>query len=145
MTLNAYEYHVFLDFHEVQDDEWGSYRHLYEYLGGGGVPDVREALRELVLQPVLNPFREIANPGYFNYLTAKRIKDAKQTTPPALLDEAAQKMSRLLDGASQLTGFTTGRDTRAGRAARHAERRAFAFRAGGALPRARLERLTRRP
>ncbi len=102
LALNAYEYHVFLDFRAVRDDEWGSYRKLYEYLNGRGVPDVREALRELTLQPVLGPLRELFNPGYFNYLAQQRLTSAGQVLPEHLLPEAQGKLGALLHGINDL-------------------------------------------
>jgi hypothetical protein len=108
LSLSAYEYHVFLNFREVQDDEWGSYSQLCGNLNGHGVPSIQEALHELVLQPVLFPLREIANPGYFNYLNLHRIVDAKETVPVKLLEEAVGKQRKLLEGVSALTGYSAG-------------------------------------
>jgi glycosidase len=105
LELHAYQYHVFLDFRVVQDDEWQSYRHLYDYLGGRGVPDVGEALRELLLQPVLNPFREIAHPGYLQYLLDNRLDKENISLPEALLDEAVGKMENLVKGVQYLSGY----------------------------------------
>ncbi|HMN59730.1 MAG TPA: alpha-amylase, partial [Anaerolinea sp.] len=104
-SLGAYEYHAFLDFRQVQDDPYGSYRQLNAYLAGRGVPNIEEAMHELVVQPVLNPFREIANPGFLNYLETNRLLKAGQDVPPALLDEATQKYINLLNGAVYLTGI----------------------------------------
>lgn len=59
--LNAYQYHVFMDFREVEDDYYQKYRRLAEYLHGGGVPSVEAALNELILASVLNPVRELIN------------------------------------------------------------------------------------
>jgi hypothetical protein len=98
LELNAYKYHAFLDFRQVQDDSLGAYRRLYDYLGGRGVPDIEEALRELLLLPVLNPFRQIANPGYFSFLIGAHLSSAQLELPASVLDEATQKMSDLLDG-----------------------------------------------
>ncbi len=63
MDLRAYEAHVFTDFRQVEDDIWQSYHQVNSYLAGRGVPNMQEAIRELVVQPVLEPFRQIANPG----------------------------------------------------------------------------------
>jgi glycosidase len=106
LDLGAYKYHVFLDFHEVEDDAWHSYRQLNDFLGGRGVPNIQDAMRELLLQPVQQPFREIANPGYFRYLLDHRLSDALTKLPPELLAEAQQKFSHLLDGVIFLTGET---------------------------------------
>ncbi len=110
LSLHAYQYHVFLDFREVVDDDWGSYRRLNEYLGGRGVPAVQNALQELMLQPVLQPVREIINPGYLRFLMEARLKSVDQDLPPQLLPEAAGKLDRLLDGIERFTGSSQGRE-----------------------------------
>lgn len=110
ISLHAYEYHCFLDFHEVADDASGSFRQINELLGGRGVPSVRGALQELLLQPVLHPLREIIHPGYFHYLVESRLEGENSVLPQGLLDEAATKVSRLVDGIEQIHGKVEGRD-----------------------------------
>ncbi len=66
--LDAYRCAVLLDFREVWDDDLNSYQTLYNYLAGRGVPNIQEALQELLLGPVMRPIQEILNPGYFRYL-----------------------------------------------------------------------------
>jgi glycosidase len=105
LELNAYKYHVFLDFKLVHDDEWHSYRHLHDYVGGRGVPNISEALRELLLQPVLNPLREIVHAGYFRYLYDQRLETETAAFTPHLLDEAETKLRNLLHGIQYLTGY----------------------------------------
>lgn len=102
--LSGYRFHVFMDFRQVEDDEWQSYRQLNQYLQGRGVPSVRDAMRELLLQPVQQPFRQIANPGYFRYLIDQRLGSEKTILPENLLEEARQKMAHLLGGITHLTG-----------------------------------------
>ena len=102
LSLGAYEYHVFLDLRQVEDDGYSSYRQVCDTLNGRGVPGIEEALRELVVQPVLNPFREIANPGYLRYLLDNRLSGAAQDVPTSLLDEASGKYANLLRGAAQM-------------------------------------------
>jgi hypothetical protein len=106
IQLHAYEYHVFMDFRQVQDDAWQSYHHLCNYLAGRGVPSISEAINELMLQPVLNPFREIANPGYFKYLYGAQLVDATAPISAALLDEAVNKTANLLHGMAYLLGVS---------------------------------------
>jgi glycosidase len=110
LALQAYQCHVFLDFREVVDDEWGSYSRVNEYLGGRGVPAVQDALQELLLQPVLRPVREILNPGYMRFLLDARLDGPEKTLPPALLPEAGQKLDALLDGIERFTGGVQGRE-----------------------------------
>ena len=82
----------------------GLYRRLNEYLAGRGVPSVQNALQELLLQPVLDPLREILNPGYLRYLLDARLCEPDAVLSPGLLDEAVEKLSHLLDGIQHLTG-----------------------------------------
>jgi hypothetical protein len=51
VELRAFQYQVFLEFREERDAS-GAYDRLARALGGRGVPDVREALRELALRPL---------------------------------------------------------------------------------------------
>ena len=111
VELNAYGCHTFVDIRQVQDDEFSSYRRLYEYLGGRGVPSVQQALTELLLQPVLNPFQQIANQGYFQYLLDARCLEEKQRVDAALLAEAEKKYDVFLDGIQTLTGLELDKET----------------------------------
>ncbi|MEW6049717.1 MAG: alpha-amylase family glycosyl hydrolase [Candidatus Zixiibacteriota bacterium] len=58
--LHAYQCHAFLDFREIHDAD-GSWAHLAYRLSGAGVPNIEEAHRELRLEPVLKPYREVMN------------------------------------------------------------------------------------
>ena len=106
VELNAYQCHVFVDIREVEDDEWSSYQHLYEYLGRRGVPDIQQALAELLVQRVLNPFRQIANRGYMQFLLDSHCTNDKEQLPAHLLNEAAQKYEAFLDGIQTMTGLS---------------------------------------
>jgi glycosidase len=104
VDLQAYQYMVFLDFREIQDDQWQSYRHLCDYLAGRGVPSIKEAMHELMLQPIQTPFQQIANAGYFQYLLDMREEVGGPTVAANLLDEAVAKYSNLLQGIAYYTG-----------------------------------------
>ncbi len=71
--LEAYQYLVYLDFREVQDDEWHQYAQLTAFLSGRGVPSIDEALKEIFLQPIHRPFRELVNAGSFHWLINNRL------------------------------------------------------------------------
>ncbi len=104
LDLGAYKSYVFMDFREVTDDEYGSYKRLTEYLNGRGVPSIEEAIRELFLQPIQQPFSQIANPGYLNFLLSNRITQQANQLPEGLLDEAVEKFNLLPRGIEILTG-----------------------------------------
>ncbi len=104
LELDAYKTQVFLDFREVQDDQWHPYGHLASYLGGGGVPSIEEALRETFLQPIHYPFRELVNASVFRRIIDARVTRPDQLLDPALLDEVEEKMLRLLGEAKRFAG-----------------------------------------
>lgn len=91
VELEAYKYHVFLDFRVVQDNAWGEYRTLAGYLGGRGVPSVEEALRELVLQPIHRPLRELISAAMFRRLLAVRV------LPAPIRDDELDDLEELAD------------------------------------------------
>ncbi len=104
--LNGYEYHVFHGFQIVTADANHDYGRLVEFLGERGVPDVEIALQELFIQPVLQPFREIANSGYFEYLAGIRT-----ALPAPVLKEASAKFSALLNGIEKSLGTIAERES----------------------------------
>jgi hypothetical protein len=105
VELHAYERNVFLDWREVHDEN-GLCARLAAQLNGRGTPSIDEALRELALEPVLAPFRELVNPGMFRWLLDYRVREPKDRVNPAALDEAEQKMLSMLSAAKHFTGGT---------------------------------------
>lgn len=95
--LNAYRCLVFMDFRAVQDVD-GRYARLAANLGGRGVQSVEDALREMDLQPVLLPFRELVNPGMLDWLIQNRPEaDTYEAMKFNLaLEEADRKLKDLL-------------------------------------------------
>jgi len=105
VELHAYTTHVLLDFREVQDNDWDQYCHLNAYLGGRGVPSIGEAMRELFLQPIHHPFREIVHPEFIRWLLSHRQVDPGQPVDAAPLDEVENRYRKLLHGVQQITQF----------------------------------------
>jgi hypothetical protein len=103
IELGAYKCHVFLDIREVQDNAWHQYADLAAYLGGRGVPSVDEALKELFLQPILQPFKELANAAMFRRLFDARVTAPDQQLDLELLDEVEQKTVVLLKAIKAFT------------------------------------------
>jgi hypothetical protein len=85
VELDAYKCHVFLDWREVQDNEWHQYAQLDAYLKSRGVPSIEEALREIFLRPVHDPFRELVNARTFRQLMDARVTGAGGTIDAELL------------------------------------------------------------
>ncbi len=106
VELGAYKYHVFLDFREVQDNEWRHYAHLTAYLNGRGVPSIEEALRETLLQPVHYPFKDLVNAAMFRRLIDARVTQPDGQIDPQLADEVEQKIGHLLREVKQFAAGT---------------------------------------
>lgn len=84
--LGAYEYHVFTDIYEVQDNEWQHYRQLADALAGRGVPNINEALREQFLQPIHGPFREVVNAGQLEWIISNIQAEAEHSDPAVVFE-----------------------------------------------------------
>lgn len=95
VELGAFNYHVFLDFREVEESAERPYGELARSLNGGGVPSVEEAMNEFLLRPITKPFREAVNPGSLRYL-AGGTKGGE--TDPAVVDIFLEKLTNLLKG-----------------------------------------------
>lgn len=77
--LNAFQYHILLDFKEIHDSPEGYYQELCSFLNGRGVPSIEEAAVELYLRPVHAPFKEIINPSMLRELEiTRKKKDARR-------------------------------------------------------------------
>ena len=68
VEVGPYNYHTFLDFREVRDNEWRHYAMITGYLNGRGVPNIEESMQELFLQPIHNRFKDLVNPSVFQKL-----------------------------------------------------------------------------
>jgi hypothetical protein len=116
LQLDAYKYHVFLDFRQEADDAFGSYNRLCSILDGRGVPSIQEAITELLLQPIREPFQQIANPGYFQFLLDQRLPDRKPRRAPEpvlsvdLFTQVHHKTADLLDGIEYRLGSRVNRN-----------------------------------
>jgi AcrR family transcriptional regulator len=93
-----------MNWREVIDDEQHSYAQIAAYLQGGAVPSVDEAIRELYLQPVLGPFRELVNAGMFNWFYTERMHEADAALSPTVGDEVEEKATRLFKAINDLNG-----------------------------------------
>ncbi|MBN2738274.1 MAG: alpha-amylase [Spirochaetales bacterium] len=101
--LRAFKYHVFMDFREVQDNEYSHYYQLTQRLEGRGVPSVEDELKEIFMRPIYEKLHEIMNMDYFNKLVSK----IKKSELPILLQEMAAKITGFLNAIKEHTGSNT--------------------------------------
>jgi glycosidase len=127
VELGAYKYHVFLDFREVHDSEYRQYGRLYLELEGRGVPSIEEALQEMYLQPLHEPFNEFMNVDTLGLLIQGRVTDGKDKSSERdkpdedLLDTVETKYLVFLEEAHQFVEFKTDALTLAGEMRRELE------------------------
>lgn len=85
LSLHAYEYYVFNDIYEIQDDFHGNWGKLYGALGDEGTDDIYAAMQELALKYILDPFRWCFDGGKLRWLhemvggTEERTPELNQT------------------------------------------------------------------
>ncbi len=104
VELGAYQYHLFLDFREIKDTREGHYGQLESLLGGRGVPNMDNALKEMLLSPLHTPFKEIMNP-----LTLERLVNVRRDGLDAPQSEEAvnllrASMKKFLEQVKESTG-----------------------------------------
>ena len=104
VELGAYKYHVFIDFREVRDSPWGHYARIADDLYGRGVPSIEDALKEMLLQPLQNAFKELVNVDMFLHLMEARITQPQSQLDQKLMEEVEKKIVLLLQEAKQLSG-----------------------------------------
>ena len=104
VELGAYKYHVFIDFREVQDNPWHHYSQITDDLNGRGVLSIAGALREKLLQPLQDAFKELVNADMFHRLMEARITQPQAQLDQTFMEEIEKKITALLQQAKQLSG-----------------------------------------
>ncbi|MEE8441520.1 MAG: alpha-amylase family glycosyl hydrolase, partial [Spirochaetia bacterium] len=66
VNLDGYQAQVFLEIHEVRDNEFGHYALLADELAGSGVSNIEESLRDVALKPLLDLFSVLANSSTYS-------------------------------------------------------------------------------
>ena len=98
VTLHAYQAYVFIDFREVQDNTEHHYGLLHAQLQGQGVPDMDVALGEVLMAPVLIPFRMLVSAPAFRWLVDHRA-ESPDAVDAEMLAEVREKVLDVLQGA----------------------------------------------
>ncbi len=101
VELGAYKYHVFIDFREVRDNQWHHFAQIANYLNGRGVPSIEEALKEMLLQPLQDTFKELVNVDMFRRLMEARVTQPQAPIDQKLMEEIEKKMIDLLREVKQ--------------------------------------------
>ncbi len=104
VELGAFKYHVFIDFREVQDNQWRHYAQIAQDLNGRGVPSIEESIREKIFQPLQDALKGVVNADTFRSLMEARITHPQAQIDPIFMDEIEKKMVNLLWQAKRFSG-----------------------------------------
>jgi glycosidase len=116
VELGGFDCHAFLDFRQVRDNDRNQYAQLAASLDGRGVPNMDEALREIFLRPIHDPFKDLVNAAFFRQLLDARASDQRAGSASdqragsvsdrsgALLDTVEQRIVQLLCALKQFSG-----------------------------------------
>ena len=104
VELDAYKYHVFTHFKEVRDNQWHHYAQIANSLNGRGIPSIEAALKEMLLQPLQDAFKELANADMFRHLMEARITQPQTQLHQKLMEKIEKKMITLLRVVKQFSG-----------------------------------------
>lgn len=97
VELDAFKYQVFLDFREVQDNEWHHYSQLNSYLDGRGVPNIDETLKEMFLRPIHQKFDLLMNAEMIRRLIKNRTTADKAQVDSKLIKKITGLYSSFLE------------------------------------------------
>ncbi len=121
VILDGYETQVFVDIYDVVDSADGHYRQLCAELGGAGVPDVDQALKQQFLKPLHAAFEDLIFGDAVTRLRA--VFEEKRPLTPSdreALTDAYEAFAGAVLRESELSGD-------AAEAARHFVRRCVVF------------------
>ncbi len=93
VELGAYQYRVFLDVREVEDNEFSHYAQLYDMLGERGVPSLEEALEDLRLRPLHEAFAGVLEPT----TDETEVTDETKTPVPVRVTRYTSFLARARD------------------------------------------------
>ena len=104
VELGAFKYHVFIDFKEVQDNQYNHYASIANELNGRGVPSIEETFKEMLLQPLQNSFKELINVDLLRRLIAAHTTQPQGQFDQILIEEIERKAINFLREVKQFSG-----------------------------------------
>jgi len=103
--LGAYQNRVLLDFREVSSTAQKDYARLADHLGERGVPNIELALSELILLPILNPFRALIDHNRLQWLLDSRGFKASSHQAEQAAGTTREDMLAFLQAATERLGL----------------------------------------
>jgi hypothetical protein len=101
--LDAFKYHVFMEFRTVHATRERPYDRLAAELSGRGVPSIDRAATQLYYRPVHTPLRDALSEGHVAYLLAGWDPKTKAPTKEAVF-AFEEKLRHMTDGLAFIQG-----------------------------------------
>lgn len=97
VSLDTYEFHVFLDFREIRDDDFGTWGKLCNCLGGNGVPSIDEEVKLIRHGALVERFAALwDNPAVLDVLASRgRTTAARQKMTAAFREKLMAFLTEL--------------------------------------------------
>ncbi len=102
--LNAYEQHVFWNFREVEDNQNGHYQQLCNQLGSHGVPDIDQAIKELIVAPVMTPLKKLCELEQIKQLIDGKLKSTEDKINPEIIKENRKRYESFVEAVNEFIG-----------------------------------------
>ncbi|MFQ3547981.1 MAG: alpha-amylase family glycosyl hydrolase, partial [Termitinemataceae bacterium] len=109
VALDGYQSQVFLDIHEIEDNNLGHWRRLCEELGGRGVHDLHAAFQDLFLRDLYHVFKELVKPAYFNGFYQFFDVNHKQSKAAPFIETLREPTIRFIKLAREYLDGASGR------------------------------------
>jgi hypothetical protein len=117
VSLRGYETQVFLDIHEVEDDQWGRWARLNHELNGRGVWDLRASMEDLILGELYYRFSGLFTQEIIGDLAGILAAAPSAPEPDSFIGSLGTPVlafvsgaKKYLDGAGVHDPFTTAWD-----------------------------------
>lgn len=101
VEVGGFKYHLFWEFREVISTPEMPYGEIEKFLSGKGAPSIEDALIDLIMKPLHEPFYQAINPGSLKYLSTG-FKSGKSNN--AVHDEFSKKLADIISGFEYMFG-----------------------------------------
>lgn len=97
IELGAFKYQVFLNFREVQDNEWHHYAQLNTYLNGSGVPSIDETMKEMFLRPIHQKFSLLMNSEFIRKFVDSQLQSTTKKISVEFLADFSDRFTNFAE------------------------------------------------
>ena len=102
IELQGYQSFVFLDFQIVQDNQFFHYAQLFDFLSGRGVLNMKDALNDVIYQPIHVPFKKLIDTKMLNDLLNEAEREDAIASFNAILETLLNEVDSYMSGSGDI-------------------------------------------